>query len=240
MNEKLINLKTYAENFGINLTDEKLEKFELFAEFLTAYNSHTNLVSSNDINLIYEKHFTDSLAFGKYLAAAQDYKIIDIGSGGGFPVLPMAIVLDKCQITAVDSTKKKTDFIKQCAEYLKLNNLTVLNVRAEEIAHSDNFRENYDIATARAVGNLAQICELCLPFLINDGLFIAYKSEKFQEEIKFAQNALNILKSEVAEIYEYEIKLDENYKRNLIAIKKQGPIPTLYPRSFSAIKNKPL
>jgi len=240
MNKNLEKIKQTGEKYGLFLTNDKLKKFELFVEYLTAYNSHTNLVSSNDISLIYDKHIIDSLAFGKYLANAQDYKIIDIGSGGGFPVLPMAIVLDKCEITAVDSTKKKTDFIKQCAEFIGLKNLTVLNVRAEQLAHSPDFRENYDIATARAVGNLSQISELCLPFLIKDGLFIAYKSAKVQEEIAQAKLALEILGGNVAEIFEYELTLQENFQRNLVAIKKVKYTPEAYPRSFSLMKNRPL
>ena len=98
MSKNLKILKQAGEAFGLFLTDDKLKKFELFAEYLIAYNSHTNLVSNNDVELIYSKHIIDSLAFGKYLANAENYKIIDIGSGGGFPVLPMSIILDKCKI----------------------------------------------------------------------------------------------------------------------------------------------
>jgi len=240
MTTKIVNLKNNAKKFGIELTSEKIEKFKLFEEFLRGYNSHTNLVSAKDIEIIYEKHFADSLSFGKYISPTKKAKIIDIGSGGGFPVIPMAIILDNCQITSVDSTKKKTDFIVQCAEYLKLENLEVLNTRAEDLAHNHNFRENYDIATARAVGNLTQISELCLPFLKNDGFFIAYKSAKVEEEISNAQNALKILNSKIEEIFEYKLQLNDNFERNLVIIRKHSPISQEFPRSFSAIKNKPL
>jgi len=240
MNEKLVNLKNIAQTFGIELSASQLEKFQLFEEFLTAYNSHTNLVSSKDINLIYEKHFADSLSFGKFLSNNQELNIIDIGSGGGFPVIPISIVLDNCKITSVDSTKKKTDFLSQCVQYLNLSNLTVLNLRAEELAHDTSYRECFDVATARAVGNLSQISELCLPFLKNGGVFIAYKSAKVEEELEDAKNAIKTLNSSVEEIFEYNVQLEENFRRNLVLIKKHSDMPEIYPRSFSAIKNKPL
>ena len=240
MNNKLANLFEDAKKFQISLTSGQLNKFKLFEEFLVEYNKHTNLVSNNDINLIYEKHFVDSLAFGKFIEQNSRKKIIDIGSGGGFPVIPMAIVLENCEIIAVDSTKKKTDFINQAAQHLGLKNLTALNVRAEDLAQDKNYREQFDISTARAVGHLRQISELCIPFLKINGEFLAYKSAKVQDEISDAQNALNILNADIKEIFKYNIALDENFERNIVLIKKINKTPEIYPRSYSTIKNKPL
>ena len=240
MNNKLNNLQKNVKNFKITLNEEQLNNFERFEKFLSEYNKHTNLVSSNDINLIYEKHFVDSLAFGKYIEQNSSKKIIDIGSGGGFPVIPMAIVLENCEIIAVDSRKKKTDFINQAAQHLGLKNLTALNVRAEDLAQDKNYREQFDISTARAVGHLRQISELCIPFLKINGEFLAYKSAKVQDEISDAQNALNILNADIKEIFEYNIALDENFERNIVLIKKINKTPEIYPRSYSTIKNKPL
>ena len=235
--ELLINaLKAY----DISLSDTQLAQFESFEKFLKDYNSHTNLVSSKDIELVWEKHFVDSIAFLKYLNPTNVFKLIDIGSGGGFPVIPEAIILTNANIFALDSTSKKTSFLEKASAHLSLNNLSVINDRAEELAHRKTFRENFDIVTARAVGNLAQISELALPFLKQGGNFIAYKSTKLAEEIAQAKNTIALLGGEIQEVFEYEINSDENFKRNLVLIKKINPTPIDFPRSFSAIKNKPL
>lgn len=228
------------QKYEINLTKEQLGQFTDFERFLREYNSHTNLLSSKDIELVWQKHFVDSIAFCRYLKDDTPHKIIDIGSGGGFPVIPEAIILTKSNIFALDSTSKKTNFLKQAGDLLKLKNFSVINDRAEDISHRKTFRETFDIVTARAVGNLAQITELSLPFLKTGGYFLAYKSTKVQGEIKSAQNTITLLGGKIEDIYEYELALEENFVRNIILIKKEKQTPVEYPRSFSAIKNKPL
>lgn len=240
MRENLNKLKISAKNFDIDLNEEKLRKFELFEKFIREYNTHTNLVSTNDINLIYEKHFFDSLSFGKMLNPESKYKIIDIGSGGGFPVIPLAIILEKSIVTAVDSTKKKTDFIELAAKHINLENINVINARAEDLAQKENYREKFDIVTARALGNLAQISELCIPFLALGGKFIAYKATKIKQELEEANNAIKILGGKYTGIFEYNIAADENFARNLVSITKISTTPKDYPRNFSAIKKKHL
>ena len=121
-----------------------------------------------------------------------------------------------------------------------LKNFKAIHARAEDLAHRKSFRESFDLATARAVGNLAQISELCIPFLKLDGKFIAYKSSKAKEEIKTAQNAIEITGGKISDMFDYKLNLEENYIRNLILIDKINTTPTEYPRSFSNIKNKPL
>jgi len=240
MNEKLASLKEQAKNFGINLTNGQLTKFEEFEKLLIDYNSHTNLVSAKDANIIFEKHFIDSLSIGHFLKQNVSINIIDIGSGGGFPIIPMSIAYPDCTITAVDSTGKKVDFLNNSAKQLKLNNFKAIHSRAEELAHTKAYREKFALTTARAVGNLAQISELCLPFIKQNGKFIAYKAAKINEEIELASNTINILGGKLAEIFDYKLNLEENYIRNLILIEKVSPTPIEYPRTYSNIKNKPL
>ena len=240
MNEKLILLQNKAKDFGITLNDEQLKKFFQFEELLISHNAHTNLVSANDANVILEKHFVDSLSIGHFIKQDKAIKIIDIGSGGGFPIIPISIVYNNCNITAVDSTSKKINFLNQSAKKLKLNNFRALHTRAEELAHRTSFREQFDVVTARAVGNLAQISELCLPLIKLGGFFIAYKSTKIKEELQLASNSINILGGKVLEIFDYNLNLEENYKRNIVAIEKINNTPKEYPRSFSCIKNNPL
>lgn len=237
---KLEKLLLALDGYNITLSDKQKEQFTIFENFLKEYNLHTNLVSARDIELVWEKHFVDSVAFCHYLKNDKELQIIDIGSGGGFPVIPEAIILTKSKITALDSTAKKTTFLSMAADKIGVKNFSAINDRAEEISHRKSYREKFDIVTARAVGNLAQITELALPFLKIGGYFIAYKSAKFEEELNFARNTLKILGGEVKDIFEYKLELDENYARNIILIEKIAPSPAIYPRSYSTIKNKPL
>ena len=140
----------------------------------------------------------------------------------------------------MDSTAKKTKFLEKAKELLKLSNLSVINDRAETISYKKSFREKFDIVTSRAVGNLAQISELSLPFLKIGGNFIAYKSAKLEDEISQAKNTIKILGGEIKDIYEYQLTLNENFRRNLVLIEKINNTPPDFPRSFSVIKNKPL
>ena len=227
-------------SYDYEISDEQLRQFVDFEKYLKEYNNHTNLVSANDIELIWEKHFIDSVSFCHYLKNDTSLRILDIGSGGGFPVIVESILLPASNIFALDSTAKKTTFLKNAADIIGLKNLSVINDRAEEIAYRKTFRESFDIVTARAVGSLVQITELALPFLKIGGRFIAYKSSKVEEEISEAKSAIDILGGQLVDVFEYKLELQENYERNLVLIKKEKRTPDNYPRSFSAIKNKPL
>lgn len=234
------NLKIALSSYDADITEQQLSQFEDFERYLQSYNTHTNLVSAKDSALIWEKHFIDSVAFSHYLKNNNAYKILDIGSGGGFPVIMEAILLPKSNVVALDSTAKKTNFLKSAAEHIGLKNFSVINDRAEDVAHRKTFRGKFDVVTARAVGNLAQISELALPFLKSGGCFIAYKSAKIQQEIEEAKNTIEILGGKIEDIFEYKLELQENFERNLVLIRKENTSPDVYPRSFSAIKNNPL
>ena len=240
MTDKSLILKENAKKFDIVLTDEQLVKFEKFADYITEFNQHTNLLSSNDINLLYEKHFLDCISIFKIIDKNQNYNIIDIGSGGGFPCIPVSIIANKSSILAVDSTNKKVEFLNKAGKLLELNNFNAINERAEKSAHNADFREKFDIVTARAVGNLTMLSEICLPYLKIGGKFIAYKSVKAADEIDNAQKTIEILGGEVSDIFEYELDLEDNYKRNLLIIEKIKKSPDNYPRAFGVIKNNPL
>ena len=234
------NLKKTIKSYGIDISDIQLNQFNLFEKFIRDYNTHTNLVSQNDIDLIKEKHFIDSVAFLHFINNDTPQKIIDIGSGGGFPVIMEAILLTKSDIFSVDSTSKKVLFLKKASNHLGLKNLSLNNDRIENIAHKKTFREQFDVVTARALGNLAMITELALPLLKIGGVFIAYKSNKVHEEIKEAKNTIDTLGGTIEEIFEYKLTLNENFSRNLVLIRKIKNSPPEFPRSFSIIKSRPL
>lgn len=190
--------------------------FEEYKLLFLKENSIHNLISKNDEKLLYEKHIYDSLAiklfFEKY--NIKNANILDIGCGGGFPCIPIAIEYPNFNITGIDSIKKKINSVQTIASNLKLKNIQLLNDRAE------NLTEKYDIIVSRAVARMAKICEYALPLLKKDGYFIAYKSKKTLEELKEASNILTKYNAIVFDIIDYKLPLEENFERNLICVKK--------------------
>ncbi len=212
------------------------EKFEIFKNLLTEYNGKYNLTSITDEKEVYIKHFLDSvLPENNFFHGAN---VIEIGSGGGFPSIPLKIVRDDLKFTLVESTGKKCEFLKAVVDNLRLSGVQVLNIRAEEGAQTETMREKFDIATARAVARLNTLCEYCLPFVKVGGSFIAYKGE-CAEELAESLKAVEILGGKVEKVTEYE--LPENMgKRTVIVIKKVSATPKKYPRGRGLERKKPL
>lgn len=190
---------------------------EYFSEYIKAFleqNSKLNLISKNDEKLLWEKHIFDSLAiekiFEKYNTAPKT--LLDFGTGGGFPAIPIALAYPEIEVTAMDSIRKKINAISTIKNELKIHNLTPLCGRVETLD------KKFDIITSRAVANLGKIVEYAIPRLKKDGYFIAYKSVKAQEEIEEAKPALKKYKARVIDIIKYDLPLEENHTRNLVVI----------------------
>lgn len=190
---------------------------EYFSEYIKAFleqNSKLNLISKNDEKLLWEKHIFDSLAiekfFEKYNTAPKT--LLDFGTGGGFPAIPIALAYPEIKVTAMDSIRKKINAISTIKNELKIHNLTPLCGRVETLD------KKFDIITSRAVANLGKIVEYAIPRLKKDGYFIAYKSVKAQEEIEEAKPALKKYKAKVIDIIKYDLPLEENHTRNLVVI----------------------
>lgn len=190
---------------------------EYFSEYIKAFleqNSKLNLISKNDEKLLWEKHIFDSLAiekfFEKYNTAPKT--LLDFGTGGGFPAIPIALAYPEIEVTAMDSIRKKINAISTIKNELKIHNLTPLCGRVETLD------KKFDIITSRAVANLGKIVEYAIPRLKKDGYFIAYKSVKAQEEIEEAKPALKKYKAKVIDIIKYDLPLEENHTRNLVVI----------------------
>ena len=179
-------------------------------------NSFVNLISKNDESLLWEKHIFDSLAidnfFKKYLPTGKTYKLLDIGTGGGFPSVPIALTYPNIQVTALDSIRKKINAIENIKQDLNIQNLTTMCERAE------NVQEKFDIITSRAVASLDKICLYALPLLKKNGYLVAYKSRKTPEEISDTEKILKKYHAKIVDIIEYKLPLTENYTRNLIII----------------------
>ena len=209
------------------------EKFETYYKLLTEYNGKFNITAITEKNEVYSKHFEDSLLGADFIDKGT---LIDVGSGGGFPAIPLKIVNDDLNVTLLDATEKKCFFMETVVRELGLKNVKVIYGRAEEICKG-KMRESFDYCTSRAVGRLNGLAEYTLPFLKIGGKFVCYKSGNAAEEITEAENAVKILGGEITEI----TTIERSYgTRKIVEIKKIKRTPTEYPRSFGKIKKYPL
>lgn len=225
----------FREN-GVLISREKIEKLESFRELLLFYNSKFNITTIKDKEQVYVKHFLDSIYCEKLFK--ENSSVIEIGSGGGFPSIPLKIFRDDLSFTLVESTGKKCLFLKEAVKELKLENVQVINSRAEDLAKDNKYREKFDHVTARAVARLNSLCEYCIPFIKKGGTFIALKGNA-EEEIEEAKNAVEILGGKYKSIKEYNLPL-EDAKRTLIEIEKIKNTPPSYPRGNGKERKNPL
>ena len=229
------------QKLNILLDEQTLNTFVLYEKLFKEYNSKVNLISNNDETVLFEKHIFDSLAFNlfyeKYISN-KSLKLLDIGTGGGFPSLPISLFYKNIDVAALDSINKKINFIKLVKEQLKLDNINPICSRVEDLPISS--KSSFDDVTSRAMAELRLILEYAIPYLKVGGYFVAYKSIKTQEEIDNAKNALKLLNSKVVDIIDYSLPIEENNRRCLIIIKKEKEVPSSYPRKNGLVKKKPL
>ncbi len=230
--ENLINV---FKKYNIEINEKKAKQFDLFFDFLIEKNKVMNLTAITEENDVLFKHFLDCCLAESLFP--QNAKVIDVGSGAGFPSVPLKIVREDLQITMIDSLNKRVNFLNDCISLLNLQNIQAHHSRAEDYAK--NFREKFDVATARAVAPLNTLLEYLLPFVKVGGVCIIYKSTKLDEEIESAQNALKVLGGKVTEIKTYTIE-EQDSKRNILVVKKTKLTPAKYPRGKNEPKTKPL
>lgn len=236
-----MKLELINEKLNIDVTDKAAGNINQFAKLFEEYNSHTNLMSKNDVSFLFEKHIFDSLAISFFLEKynlKSELNVLDIGTGGGFPSVPLALCFDDMSVMALDSIGKKIDFIKSVKDKLNLNKLNPVCSRVEDIDSS--YKEYFDIVTTRAVSDLNVILEYAVPYLKVGGYFIAYKSKNVDEEINNAKNALRVLGAKVIEKIEYKLPLESDFTRFLVVIKKEKSTPKSYPRKNGSAKKLPL
>lgn len=230
-------LTSECEKIGIDLGDYGADRFDTYAERLVHWNEHVNLTAITEPDDIVIKHFIDSLYANKYVNFKPGESLIDIGTGAGFPGLPLLIVNPELDVNFVDSSGKRIGFIKDV-----LSNIGLVAVRtherAEDLGKNSDFREMYDYATARAVAPLNVLCEYCLPLVKVGGLFVSLKGSNGMQELENARNAIKVLGGEVAKAEEY--KLPNGDGRSIIIIRKVSQTPTKYPRKPKKIDSKPL
>ena len=233
----------FSINSGLpTLQDEEIKKLYSLTEIMLEVNKSMNLTAITEERSIILKHYADSLTVSAMIP--KNAKVIDVGCGAGFPTLPLAIVRSDISITALDGTAKRIEYVRSTAEKLGLTNVKAISARAEELGNPNKpeYRESFDIATARAVAALPVLSELCLPFVKVGGAFIAMKAAQAVNELSSAQNAIKLCGGTVSEAKEISLTPDgESFEtRNLIFIKKIAKTPSIYPRHYSKISKKPL
>lgn len=220
---------------GEYLSKEKEEKLLILCRLLLSYNEKVNLTALTGIEDVYAKHIADSAKLLPYISGET---LLDVGCGGGFPSLPLSVLNENIRITAMDSTKKKLDFVLYAKENLGLDNITVLNGRAEELC-TGALRESFDSVTARAVASLPVLCELCVPYVKTGGLFLAMKTDK--TELQTALHAVKETGAEHIKTEEYKLFCEDGpADRCVMIFKKIKNTPVKYPRKYAVIKSRPL
>lgn len=232
-------MKTACDNVKMSFNEEKYNKFITYKDLLKEWNEKINLTAIIEDEEIIKKHFIDCIkAF-----ASDEFKkaknLIDVGTGAGFPGLPISIMREDIKVTLLDSLNKRINFLNQVKNSLKLKNVETIHCRAEDGARDKNLRESFDIATSRAVANMCVLSELCLPYVKVGGYFIALKGPNIVEELNESKNAIGTLGGKLQTIIEVEVE-GTDLKHNLVVIKKIKDISKVYPRKAGSITKKPL
>lgn len=227
------------EEGGITLSAVQLEQFETYYRLLVEWNEKMNLTGITERDAVYEKHFYDSASLSFYTDLNEVKKLADIGSGAGFPSIPLKICFPHLQVMIVDSLNKRIQFLTHLAEQLRLQNVICLHGRAEDLAQQPEHRDGYDLVTARAVARLNVLNEFCLPFVKKGGMFVAMKGAQSEEEIREAAVSLRELKGRLKA--QHELKLpNEQSERHIVMIEKTDVTPRKYPRKAGTPLKQPL
>jgi len=225
---------------GFSLSNEQLDKFVIFSSLIKEWNTKINLTSLLEDEKIIYKHFLDSLLCLKTGLDWQGKRLIDVGTGAGFPGIPLKIILgDDIELTLFDSVQKKINFLKLVVKELGLNGANCVHGRAEEYGKMKEYREKYDIVLARAVARLPLLLEFCMPFVNLGGVFLAMKGPEGTIELDESEYALNKLGGKLNNINKFFLK-EQEYKRVLISFKKIRLTPEKYPRKAGVPQKKPL
>ena len=238
---KLVNI---CNKINIEISDDQINCFEKYYELLIEKNKVMNLTAITDKEDVIVKHFIDSIALiphllDKGININNKLKIIDIGTGAGFPGLPLKIMMPDVKFTLLDSLNKRVSFLNEVIDELKLKDIEALHGRAEDYASDNKYREKYDICVSRAVANLSTLSEYCIPFVKEDGFFISYKAGESEEEINNSKNAIKILGGKINKVEEFVLP-GTDASRVFVFIRKQELTDKKYPRKAGVPAKKPL
>lgn len=239
MNPELFKAELFKND--IELSDVQMSQFATYFEFLVAENEKMNLTAITEQTQVYLKHFYDSITLGfEYTdLLTKDIKVCDVGSGAGFPIIPLKIVNPGLKVTIIDSLGKRINFLNELATKLNLQDCDFVHMRAEDAGQNKAYREKFDLVTARAVAKLNVLSEFCLPLTKIDGEFLAMKTENAIEELDVAKKAIAILGGKVIDTKEFTLS-DDAGKRVIVEIQKKKITPKQYPRKAGTPGKKPI
>lgn len=235
------NFENDLNEMNISISEQQLKQFQMYYDLLLEWNSFMNLTAITELDEVIKKHFLDSASLIHAIPdlSEKKYSFIDVGTGAGFPGIPLKILFPDLSITLLDSLNKRVKFLNHVIENLELTKIEAIHGRAEDIAQNPSYREQYDFCVSRAVANLTTLSEYCLPFVKKKGFFISYKSEKITEEYEQAKNAIKILGGAFKNQIEFYLP-DSDIYRNLFMIEKIQTTPKKYPRKSGLPSKEPL
>ena len=237
MEYNLDQFKKGLSDLNINLTEKQIEQFLKYYEILVETNKVMNLTAITEFDEVIEKHFLDSLSLVRVFDLNRNVKILDLGTGAGFPGIPLKIAFPEIDIVLADSLNKRVKFLNEVVETLQLKQVETVHGRAEELAKNKKYREQFDLCTSRAVANLSSLSEYCIPFVKEGGKFISYKSGEIEEEVDQAKRAIHVLGGKLDRVYKFDL---HEQKRSFVIIEKVKKTPAVYPRKAGTPTKEPL
>lgn len=232
-------MKEACDRVSIEFNEDKYNKFMKYMALLQEWNEKVNLTAITEDEEVVQKHFIDCINAFSVEEFKNAQTIIDVGTGAGFPGVPIAIMRDDVEVTLLDALNKRINFLNLVVSELGLKNVTTIHSRAEEGSRKEEHREAYDVATSRAVANMSMLSEFCMPYVKIDGYFIPLKGPSIEEEMEKGKNAVKILGGEIKEVREVKVE-GTDLKHNLVVVRKIKSCGKKYPRNMGNIKKNPL
>lgn len=228
-----------CKNMGISLSEQQQEQFLRYYEILIEWNSFMNLTGITEFYEVMKKHFEDSLELVRVLSIKDIHTLLDVGTGAGFPGIPLKIAFPHLRVVLLDSLGKRVKFLNHVIEQLGLLDIKAIHGRAEDFARDSMYREQFDVTVSRAVANLSSLSEYCIPYTKINGFFISYKSGKIEEELEQAEKAVSVLGGKVQNVDKF-ILSDTDMERSLVVIRKVKETPKKYPRKAGLPSREPI
>ena len=227
------------DQLGVVLTETQKQQFDKFYELLVEWNKVMNLTGITEYEEVNEKHFVDSLSIVKAIDMNEVTSIIDVGTGAGFPGIPLKIAFPHLKVVLLDSLNKRINFLNTVIDELGLTNISTIHGRAEDFAKKPEYREQFDLCVSRAVANLATLSEYCIPYVKKDGMFIPYKSGEIDEELEQSKKAIHVLGGKTQNVVKFQLPGTE-IGRSFVIIKKIQNTAKKYPRKAGLPSKEPI
>lgn len=236
---KLERFQNGLSVLGIAFSEEMLNQFTIFYQMMVERNKVVNLTAITEWDEVVEKHYLDSVSLAANMDLNKNIRVLDLGTGAGFPGIPLKILFPDLEILLMDSLNKRIAFLKEVIESLGLKGIYAVHGRAEEMARKAEYREKFDLCVSRAVANLSSLCEYCIPFLKIGGIFVSYKSGEIEEEVKQAKKAVSVLGGKAANVQKF-VLTGTDLSRSFVSIEKIKRTPKAYPRKAGVPSKNPI